>query len=174
MEKLTKLEETHKTLMSDLYVYWNRKLKNPSTEIDVHKLTNCINWLYNYCGLDNPEIIICDSPYSCQLKYMELSGDNSPTEFSLSGNIWDYGWIAFYQFYSKIGVLKDDDLNSFISLLERNIYDMIQLDTHCIVSRMPEYININNDNKLHSEDKPAIRFIDGYEQYWIEGNRVYV
>ena len=88
--------------------------------------------------------------------------------FSSYGNVGDYGWVSFYDFFTQIGVLDNKDFNQFKGILTSGIYDMIQLNGFCIVSDMPSEIKRNND-RLHSVDGPAISFKDGYSQYYING-----
>ncbi len=87
--------------------------------------------------------------------------------FSLYGNVSDYGWISFYDFFTQIGVINNEKFNSFKQIFLSGIYDMIQLNGFCIVSNMPDKIYRDSQNRLHSENSSAIHFRDGYEQfYW--------
>lgn len=85
------------------------------------------------------------------------------------GNIGDYGWVAFYDFFTEIGILKNENFNNFKKLLLSGIYDMIQLEDICIVSDMPVRISRNARNLLHCEDKSAIEFKDGYKEWYWNG-----
>ncbi len=92
--------------------------------------------------------------------------------FSYYGNIGDYGWVSFYDFFTKIGVLNNSDFNSFKDILLSGVYDMIQLEGFCIVSNLPDRIERDFNGKLHSENKSAIHFRDGYELYYWHGINV--
>jgi hypothetical protein len=90
-------------------------------------------------------------------------------EFAWYGNIWDYGWCAFYDFFMRIGAIgKNKDFIEFVKLLDSGIYDMIQFENVCIVSKKPIKI-LRQGVKLHSEKEPAIQFRDGYSQYYLHG-----
>ena len=89
--------------------------------------------------------------------------------FASYGSVCDYVWNAFYDFFTQIGIISNDKFNKFKSLLLSNIYDMIQLDGLCIVSKMPVSIKRNNSNLLHDTSGYAIEFYDGYGQYYING-----
>src|SRR3990167_4160842 len=84
------------------------------------------------------------------------------------GSVRDYGWVSFYDFFTKIGVINHDKYNQFKKVLLSGIYDMIQLEGFCIVSNMPNHIE-RASNRLHSETGPAIQFRDGYELYYWKG-----
>ena len=88
--------------------------------------------------------------------------------FSSCGNIYDFGWISFYSYFQKIGIkLKNSAFNKFKDLLNSGIYDSIQLNGFCIVSKKPSLISRNLRNQLHSETSYAIEFGDNYKLcYW--------
>jgi hypothetical protein len=92
--------------------------------------------------------------------------------FAYYGNVTDYGWVSFYDFFTRIGIINHEGFNSFKKLLLTGVYDMIQLNGFCIVSRMPTHISRNNNNRLHGEGMPAINFADGYEGHYWNGVRV--
>ena len=90
-------------------------------------------------------------------------------QFSSYGNVWDYGWVSFYDFFQRIGVEIKDIFNDFKNLTKAGHYDMIQLKGFCIVSSLPIKIFRNEDNRLHNPNGPAIEFSDGYKLYFING-----
>ena len=97
---------------------------------------------------------------SDQLKYFD---------FAYYGNIADYYWVAFYDYFRKIGKVKLSAFNNFVFLLKAGIYDMIQLDKACIVSDMPCKILCDLENRLHSLSSSAIEWRDGYCLYFVHG-----
>jgi hypothetical protein len=84
-------------------------------------------------------------------------------------SIWDYGWVSFYDFFTQIGVINHDGFNQFKKVIQSGIYDTIQLKGFCIVSELPVAIHRNSRQRLHCEDGPAIRFKDGYSQFYWNG-----
>ena len=93
--------------------------------------------------------------------------------FSTYGNIWDFGWLSFYDFFARIGIKhKVKAFAAFRTLMQSGLYDMIQLDGACIVSEMPTEIHRDNRGRLHNVEGPAIKFGDGYEMYSLFGVRL--
>ena len=91
--------------------------------------------------------------------------------FSSYGNIWDWGWNAFYDFFERIGIdlgKRKDDLYKFRELLNSGIYDMIQLDGLCVVCKLPQKIS-RDGIRLHSTEGYAIEWADGYGQNYLWG-----
>lgn len=91
------------------------------------------------------------------------------TGFSNYGSINDYGWVAFYDFFTRIGIINHDGFNKFVKLLKTNIYSIIQLDRVCIVCELPEFVNRDKKGQLHSTNGPAIKWRDGYELFYLYG-----
>lgn len=114
---------------------------------------------------DQIRINICD-----QVNNQIYKEKYSLESFSIYGNVWDYGWISFYEFFKTIGVkIESPSYEKFKSLIFSGVYDMIQLNGFCIVSDLPDKILRNSRNRLHAEDQSAIHFRDGYELYFWNG-----
>ena len=91
--------------------------------------------------------------------------------FSSYGNVWDLGWLSFYDFFDRIGIDLGDKTNfyKFKELIECGIYDMIQMDKVCFVASLPKAINRDDLTRLHSTEKPAIEWRDGYNLHYLHG-----
>ncbi len=92
--------------------------------------------------------------------------------FCSYGNVSDYGWVSYYDFFNKIGKFDNEDFFKFRDLMASGLYDMIQLEDYCIVSEMPTLIKRNEKNDLHSTTSPAIAFADGSKLYFINNRNV--
>ena len=93
------------------------------------------------------------------------------TQFSSYIKFSDFGWLSFYEFFlNEFNIIKDFDekLNSIISFVDSSFMS-IQLEELCIVSRYPSFISRNSQNQLHNISESAIKFKDGYEQYYFNG-----
>ncbi len=91
--------------------------------------------------------------------------------FSYYGNISDFGWVALYDFFERIGVeLKTSNFAPWKSLLTSGVYDMLQYKNVCIVCCMPAELHRREPRgPLHCETGPAIKWSDGYELYRLHG-----
>jgi hypothetical protein len=91
-------------------------------------------------------------------------------DFSSYGNVSDYGWTAFYDFFDRIGInLDNENFFKFAELLKTGVYDIIQLDGLCIVVQLPKAVRRNNSGFMHSDKFPAIEWSDGYKLYYLNG-----
>ena len=84
------------------------------------------------------------------------------------GDIQDYGWVSFYDYFAQIGVLKDDNFNKFSKMLQSGYFTMIQLRGYCFVIQNPKFIKMEN-NQMHSLSGNAIEFNDGWGMNFIQG-----
>ena len=85
------------------------------------------------------------------------------------GDINDYGWVSFYDFFTEIGVFNNDDFNRFKNLISSNYFTMIQMDTPCFVVKNPKHIRLNAQNQMNSISEYAIKFNDGTGMYFVNG-----
>lgn len=168
LEKLTPEQEE---LMYEVRDYWINKLFSCKNRVaPKEKLQPYIDWLYSLAGYESPEIIVVGSPMAVQEEVFKLKGKREPESFASNGNVWDYDWVAFYDFFTQIGVINYDQFNKYKELMELHIYDMVQLEGYCIISDMPVEIYREPVNqRLHRSDGPAVVFPDGYEQFHWNG-----
>ena len=84
-------------------------------------------------------------------------------------NYSDSGWVAFYDFFTEIGVLSFKDFNKYKDLIKNGVYYSVMFQGVCIVSRPPSYVIQNNDNQLHNVNGKAIKFRGNYGFYSVRG-----
>lgn len=172
MSKLEKLTPEQEALIPVIRDKWiNRLFSLP--KINEEKATEFVNLVYEISKLKKPKVIIMDSPLAAQ-KYVQLcTGKKDYEPFSNYGNIGDYGWVAFYDFFRQIGTLKNDTYNQYADLLyESAIFDMLVFENACIVVKMPVHIRRNADGRMHSSTEMAIKWEDGTGFYFINGRHV--
>ena len=171
IEQLTKEQEK---LMYQTRDEWLGYLFENRLELDKEKAETGVKWLYKLCGLKEPEVSFVSSPYAAQVEVNKRAGNKEMQayEFSTYGNVWDYGWLSFYSFFEKIGVFDNEDFTKYKDMILSGIYDMIQMDTLCVVCKMPDSIIRDDNNRLHSIDGYAIEWDDGYGQHYIHGRFV--
>ena len=102
-------------------------------------------------------------------------GDNVwDNEFELEpmcsyGDINDYGWVAFHDFFTEIGVNKNENFNNFSSLLKSNYYSMIQMTNLCVVIENPKHILLDEEKRMNSTNDYAIKFKDDTGMHFVNG-----
>lgn len=167
--KIEKLTPEQEQLMYEVRDEWINRLHKCETVLNEEEATKGVHFLYSLAGLKLPEVRFVDSPMACQNLANEMNGTNEYYQFSSNGNISDYGWVALYDFFQRIGIEMGENFNKMMNLLKSGVYDMLQFENICIVSKMPVKVRTNADGRLHSTETFAIEWSDGYGQYHING-----
>ena len=92
-------------------------------------------------------------------------------DFSYCG-IGDWGWCSFYDFFNRIGILKNDGFEQYLEFLDAGIYDVVMLSNICVACPLPKKISRIEERgmmRLHSNNGMAIEWGDGYGQNYLYG-----
>lgn len=156
-----------------------KKLKNTVKEEWIQAVMSCpeLNeqkaraWVkYLYCEIakrPEPRIIIAKDPIDTQRIARKLMNREKFIPFCWYGNIWDYPWLAYYDFFRRIGVGKEKKLkiDQYMQLRETGIFTTIQLSDTVIICPPPIFINKDERKRLHCTTGPAIVWKDGWGLY---------
>src|SRR3990167_9760546 len=138
--KLEKLSEEQELLIPVVGDFWKNRLLscNNQTKIDKIKCEEGIKFIYELSGKKTPkQIIYAPSPKACQTAANELCGTKKVFyDFSVYGNIGDYGWVALYDYFTRIGVINHEKFNRFKEFILSGLYDMIVFDEAVIICEM--------------------------------------
>ena len=98
-------------------------------------------------------------------------GDNKMefSTFSSSDSSWVH-WYLYQLYYFEVGLLKEDEYSKLLRLYIDDVIDSwmcIYLKNVAVVSRKP--VVRREDERLHSDQLPAVLFPDGYEIYFLDG-----
>ncbi len=81
-------------------------------------------------------------------------------------------WVAFYDFFARLGILDLESFNRYKMLLESGVFMITMIDDVCCVVKSPYRISRNNAGQLHNERLGALAWTDGYELYFWNGIQV--
>ncbi len=81
----------------------------------------------------------------------------------------DAGWVAFYDYFTRIGVINHENFNQYLKYMKSGVFYGVFLDGVAIVCGRPKHIDRDNNSRLHSENRPAVLWSDGYAQYFWHG-----
>jgi hypothetical protein len=80
-----------------------------------------------------------------------------------------FGWVSYYDYFERIGILKNKNFTKYKDLIKANIFYIIPFEKTCFISRPPLYIKRDEDGELHSEEGYAVEFKDGWGLRYIHG-----
>ena len=123
---------------------------------------------------DDAEVFIVSSPQAAQelaKKELEQESDDI-VPYSPDISFRSKGWITKFNFLKKYcpGSVTEEEINNVQMLedLTDGCFGCILFEDAVIVIRYPLFVCFDDDNKLHCETGPAIKFADGYEMYFLK------
>jgi len=174
--ELTKEQEAQLSIYRDM----GRAIVNSTEPADFKIADQAIRDLYDFCELKQPEKIYhVDSPKSAQNLINELMGTAQDTYNTT--HYYGYGqhesyWITNARYYKEqLGIVYEDKAQSGLDIMRRLSESSgfhYLYDTCAIICDRPEIISLNDNNEVHCEDGPAIKFRDGLTIYAIDGHVV--
>lgn len=134
--------------------------------VDMDDLTETVNLLYT-CSDETPppEILVFDSPKEIR-NYVEQE-DPSKSRGEIVSNFGfgslDATFLSFYAWMREVigRVEETDNLRGLLRMLRYGWYYPCR--EVCLVSARPVEIHLDEQNRLHYENGPAIRFNDGFQ-----------
>ena len=90
-------------------------------------------------------------------------------DFCTYGNVADYGWVAFFDYFKSVGIASHPNFDKFLDFINIGVYGIIPLRGFCICCKLPSFIYIDDKYRLHHETKNAVTWPDGYKQWYWHG-----
>jgi hypothetical protein len=141
--------------------------------LDMATVRKWLTIVYGYYDKPLPgRIEIANSPDAALALAAELTGEPQ-TELDWCG-VGDGGWIARYDYFTRIGVLTGEESTELHALRDycAQVWDSVLLDGCAIVIARPKSIRVDDDGNLHGADGPAIEWLDGGKEWAWHGTWV--
>jgi len=171
IEKLTPEQEA----MFPVYVEKWTKIGLSTEPVNLPEATKAICLAYEKAGLAHPtNFFVADSPIDAIkiIKKLDPSMNDSQIFDDMAYGCHDASWLSFYQYFrDEVGIEECHQLDGLIELANHcgwlSMYEDIVVFQH-----RPETIKMDEQNRLHCEDGPAIRYRDGFSIYSWHGTRI--
>jgi hypothetical protein len=174
MSKIEKLTPDQEARFGEYVDKW-LKIGLSTGPVDFEKAKEAACLAYRLAGLEEPvNFYVTDSPVSAIKKIKELdpSKSNATILQEMSFGAHDAGWLSFYNFFQEVvGISQVDKLQGLIDISKYCGWVSFYEDT-VVFQHRPELIKFDDENRLHCEDGPAIRYRDGYSVYAWHGTRI--
>lgn len=134
------------------------------------------NWLDIVYKLYDKEcskrIEVIESPQAALRLASSLTGEKE--SYLDDCGVGDGGWVAFYDYFHRIGVLSAEEVQDVLALREflRVAWDSVLLDGCAIVIQRPVALRLDDQGNLHAPDGPCIVWADGEKDYAWHGTWV--
>lgn len=147
-------------------------LNTDEVDLDNAKLSMCK--AYRLAGLKEPtQFHVVDSPTAAidLIQTLDPSKKKSDILNEMCFGSMDISWISFYKYFIEVVGLDLEKITGLLELTQHtgwyNAYEDVVVFQH-----RPEYIKMDDTNRLHCENGPAIRYRDGYSVYSWHGTRI--
>jgi hypothetical protein len=174
MNKIESLTEQQIAKMADYRDNW-LKIGLTTEPANLEKAKNAVCKMYQIAGLKEPtQFYMTDGPMDAVNAIQKL--DPSMSKSNIIGDMifgcHDASWLSFYSYMKDVvGIADCSKLDGMFDLASccgwLNIYEDVVVFQH-----PPETIKMDDANRIHCEDGPAIRYRDGTEVYAWHGTRI--
>ena len=79
------------------------------------------------------------------------------------------GWVAFYDYFRAIGILKNEQFDQYCEYLECGGTFTVVFKNLAITSNRPLFVKQDETARLHCDSGPAIKWRDGFELFFLDG-----
>ncbi len=169
-KKIDKLTPEQEEFAKKLADEWILRALGGDTSIDEKAMTESINWIYSKIDKAPPTIQIFDSPKAMIEAGQKLN--SSVTAGDGFGLGYDSSWVAFYDFFDKIGLLENEDFRKYRAFLLSGVWDTLFFESVAYVCRRMKITKKDPEGRMHCQDGPAVAFNDGFSVYAWHGTRV--
>jgi hypothetical protein len=136
-------------------------------------ITKWLDVVYGLYDRKRPERIeIVESPKAALLLASELTGEKEA--YTDDCGIGDGGWVAFYEYFTRIEILSKDEAADVLALRDfmRIAWDSVLLDECAIVIQRPIALRVDDAGSLHCATGPCLEWADGEKEYAWHGTWV--
>ena len=159
--KLEALTPEQERLADEIAEEYIADLTRPTLP-DGEAITKWLDVVYRLYDRDRPaRIEIVESPYAALQLASELTGQKEQhTDYC---GVGDGGWVAFYEYFTRIGVLSKDESADVMALRDfmRVAWDSVLLDECAIVIQRPTALRLDDAGNLHCATGLCIEWADG-------------
>lgn len=171
IEQLTAAQEAR---FSEYVEKWTN-IGTSTQQVDFEKAKESARLAYKLAGIDEPtNFYFVESPISAIKLIKELDPTKTDREI-FNEMIYGYNdasWLSFYNYFQEVVGIEDCNILQGLFELSHNSGWLNVYEDTVVIQNKPELICFDENNLLHSETGPAIRFRDGFSVYAWHGVRI--
>jgi len=81
----------------------------------------------------------------------------------------NFGWVSFYDYFEKIGILDNDDFKKYKKLIRAGSFQTYEYENYVFAIQPPKYIYLDEENRMNNITDKAFEWSDGYGFYYVNG-----
>ena len=81
----------------------------------------------------------------------------------------NFGWVSFYDYFEKIGILENDNFKKYKSLIQAGAFEVYEYENFVFAIQPPTKILRNEQGQMNSINEMAFEWNDGYGFYYVNG-----
>lgn len=170
---LNELNIEQEALIDSLSNEWIKEAHCGNTLIDQYSAAKTITTIYELAELKPPQVLFLDGPMDAK-RFCKEELNQDVATFDYFGMGFDSGWVSFYDYFQRIGILERDDVefNAVRDFMRSGVWATIMFENLVLCISRPNTVKTDEKGNLHCENGPAIAFDDGYEEYAWHGTWV--
>jgi hypothetical protein len=172
-----KIEKLTPELEAQMEVYHDRwiDIGLSTANIERERATDAVKLMYKCGGLEAPdELVFVNGPIEAFKLLKDRKVVKNVDDF-LSSIVFgsnEAGWLSFYNYFQEVCDIREcDKLNGLFEVAKTCGWVSV-FDKLAVVQERPLHIKMDEQNRLHSENGPAILFRDTFSVYAWHGVRV--
>lgn len=170
---LNDLNEEQESLIDKLAQGWIDDAHCGDHHIDQRKAISCLKRIYALADLKEPEVVFLDGPMDA-VRFCEEELKQKIDTFDWFGVGYDSGWVSFYDYFQRIGILERDDeeFNSVKEFMRSGVWATVLFENIAVCISRPIAVVVDENGNLHNDKGPAVEFADGYSEFCWHGTFV--
>lgn len=169
--KLTKLTDEQRAIVKANKDRFIKKFLS-NDKIDKATTIELVGFIYSLINKPMPKIYKVGNPLAAQRFANKLKGtEKKYYSFGTYLTIYWASLYAYFETFVDLGIITEEKFPKYFKLrkfIDSNIFLTIEFEKAIIIVEKP-MICLKNQNGLHSTDGMAIKWEDGYGQYYING-----
>jgi len=167
---LNKLSKNQEELKIKIKEEWINYCLSGNSELNYEDAELGIKFIYDKIKKPKPLIMVADSPIA-GIAIAKLFGSKEKNT-SYFGCGYDSGWVSFYDYFTRIGVLQNEDFNKLNIFVKSGAWDTLFFEKLCILIRRPISVIKNEKGQLHNPHGKSVEFRDKWGIYCLNGVRM--
>ena len=168
---LTELTKPQEKQLDGIIKDWIKLITSGELKVKEKDIRKDIDWLYKEANLFPPKIIVAENLAKHKKQVTDAQKKHTFKFVQQEFGLGFESWLCLYEFLEEIKYTHNDKYMRYTDLMKKGIFSAVFTDTHAFICQLPDKIRFNDDERLHSIQRPAIQMPNGDNYYFIKGTK---